>query len=231
MAKVTGANLKVDIEKLKTYIKDYKVEKGLTNKEFTELLNDNGCDVKISTVERWQGNNAPETISETYLKPVLELINKDLNDVILEDTTCSDDFAMIKYYETTKASAGKGVQCFEECEPTIIPLAKQELRRVFNIWSCKDIHMIKVEGDSMTPTIPEDAMAIFSEYKGELVKEGVVYVVRDDEEILIKRLIMKPQIMLLSDNPKYPPRLIDNVDNFSIIGRVLGFHQICKLKR
>ncbi|MBZ7993766.1 S24 family peptidase [Campylobacter sp. RM9333] len=231
MAKVTGANLKVDIEKLKIYIKDYKVEKGLTNKEFTELLNDNGCDVKISTVERWQGNNAPETISETYLKPVLELINKDLNDIVLEDTSYNDDFAMIKYYETTKASAGTGVQCFEECEPTIVPFAKQELRKALNIWSCKDIHMIKVEGDSMTPTIPEDAMAIFSEYKGEQVKEGVVYVVRDDEEILIKRLIMKPQIMLLSDNPKYPPRLIDNVDNFSIIGRVLGFHQICKLKR
>lgn len=231
MAKVFGDNLKVDIDKFKKYIKDYKIKQKLTNRDLIILLNKNGCKIRQSTIERWQGNNAPETISETYLKPVLELLGKSFNDVVLDDNSCDDNFAKIKYYETTKASAGTGVQCFEECEPTIIPLAKQELRRVFNIWSCKDIHMIKVEGDSMTPTIPEESLAIFTEYKREQVKEGVVYVVRDDEEILIKRLIMKPQIMLLSDNPKYPPRPIDNVDNFSIIGRVLGFHQICKLKR
>lgn len=90
----------------------------------------------------------------------------------------------------------------------------------------KDLATIYVDGDSMSPGIRDGAVVIFDKSKT-TVRHGEVYVVRMDDELLVKRLHKTPEgLCLISDNsadPRYAPRNIpaSHMDSFQVLGQVV----------
>jgi len=72
-----------------------------------------------------------------------------------------------------------------------------------------DLIAVEVHGDSMEPTLQEGDKVIAKIYCGDgldIPNRKIVIVANQDEELLVKRLMKKDGLILLtSDNPNYPP--------------------------
>lgn len=93
-----------------------------------------------------------------------------------------------------------------------------------NISSPKNLRVITGYGDSMEGTY-NDGDVLFVDTGFEDIKLDAVYVFRIEKEIFIKRVQRRPDgsIAILSDNKKYEPYVIQNVDKIDlhVIGRVV----------
>jgi len=79
---------------------------------------------------------------------------------------------------------------------------------------------LDVEGDSMAPVILQGDRIIVS--PNTPVENGQIAVVANNEGKTVKRIHFKEnQILLTSDNPKYPPIIWTKKDRSKIIGRVI----------
>ena len=83
----------------------------------------------------------------------------------------------------------------------------------------KNLAALTVEGDSMYPTLSRGDMVVCDScgWSG----EGV-YALRIGGEGFVKRITKEPgKVVVLSDNPKYPPREVsEDSQDFELIGRV-----------
>ncbi|SHN66712.1 XRE family transcriptional regulator [Desulfovibrio litoralis] len=90
--------------------------------------------------------------------------------------------------------------------------------------SVETMRLFHVAGDSMSPTLNDGDMVLIN-LKQKDVTTGHVYLIRIDDELMIKRLETKPgKIILKSDNPDYEPIEINKDDesvNFEIHGRMV----------
>lgn len=83
------------------------------------------------------------------------------------------------------------------------------------------LSIISVAGDSMEPAL-RDGDEILVDRDAVAVRSGSIYVLRLDDMLMVKRLILtEGQVVIRSDNPAYPD--IEDYDQagLSIIGRVL----------
>lgn len=68
---------------------------------------------------------------------------------------------------------------------------------------------IRVQGESMTPTIcPDDVLLCSYVERGQKLQNGSVYVVCNNEGVVVKRVVDRStqgRIICSSDNPEYPP--------------------------
>ena len=119
-----------------------------------------------------------------------------------------------------KYSAGEGSDLPEEEEIEALIRVPAYLSRYGD-----RIKAIKVEGDSMYPTLSRGDIVVCD--AGGFSGEGI-YAVQDSGAGLVKRITKAGgKFVLISDNLKYPPREVSTEDdNFSIIGRA---H--CAIKR
>lgn len=91
--------------------------------------------------------------------------------------------------------------------------------------------MVRVKGDSMAPAIPDGAFILVNVPEKVNPRPGI-YAMTLNGEALVKRLTItstggdgRPtSILLVSDNPAYPPRAIagDQLADFRVVGRVRG---------
>jgi len=85
--------------------------------------------------------------------------------------------------------------------------------------------VIEATGDSMGATIAHGDRVLVDRAKNHVAGEGV-YVVRIGQGLLVKRLQLRADgsLVLISDNPTYPPETITPEDavEFKIIGRVMS---------
>jgi phage repressor protein C with HTH and peptisase S24 domain len=84
--------------------------------------------------------------------------------------------------------------------------------------------MIRVEGDSMAPTLNagDDILVDHSDL-GDGLRDGI-YVLRVDDALLVKRLAIHPfggRVTVQSDNPNYPHWPDRRLDELTCIGRVI----------
>ena len=82
---------------------------------------------------------------------------------------------------------------------------------------------VRVTGDSMEPGYRIGDLALVR-YQDD-VEDGQIAVVCLDDEVTLKRVHhMRDGIMLVSDNPKYAPKIImaDDVPNIHLTGRAIG---------
>ena len=86
------------------------------------------------------------------------------------------------------------------------------------------LSMIRVEGDSMAPTLGDgDDILIDRRDAGEPLRDGI-YVLRIDESLLVKRLAVHPMgrlVTVQSDNPAYPDWPDCPIGDVTCIGRVI----------
>lgn len=81
--------------------------------------------------------------------------------------------------------------------------------------------MFDVLGSSMEPTIP-DGSTVLVNLRDTSVRSGLIYAVRVNDELLVKRLIQEPgRLVCHSDNPVYGDSIVDGENpNFEIFGRI-----------
>ncbi len=148
---------------------------------------------------------------------------------VLEDDTPAaalrvhreEETASIPVYDI-KASAGNGMVIHEENIIYHLTFQMNFLHRVSNA-PLEKLSVITVDGDSMEPTLsPEDTVLI--DRTQTTPKKDGIYVLRYDDSLLVKRLRYDPQrriVTIISDNDRYPPLDITDLDCLHVIGRVL----------
>ena len=131
----------------------------------------------------------------------------------------SQENISIPFFENVYASAGSGL-INDENSPKTLEFSKSFIRDYLGTTEFSSLNIIKSKGDSMQPTIPENALLFV---RLGHVKEGHICVVRLEDELYVKRLQKRPVIKLISDNPCYDPIILHEDENFELIGTVLGY--------
>ena len=122
-----------------------------------------------------------------------------------------------------RASAGPGaIPAGEEATP-YFAFDRRWLKALTGA-SADHLSMIRVEGDSMAPTLNDgDDILIDRRDAGEPLRDGI-YVMRIDESLLVKRLAVHPMgrlVTVQSDNPAYPDWPDCAINDVICIGRVI----------
>lgn len=133
------------------------------------------------------------------------------------------EYASVPLYDV-KASAGGGKYVAEEKTADVLVFRREWIANELRV-SEKDLFVIFVEGDSMTPTLNPGDILLVVEYHGEPITDGV-YVIRLEDTLLVKRLQRLPRqsLQVSSDNPVYSVfnvSLERSSTDFAIIGRVV----------
>lgn len=123
-----------------------------------------------------------------------------------------------------EASMGSGLAVQGEDVVEEIAVSKEWLRRYVNATAPTNLALLDARGDSMEGTFSDGDLLLVDRGISE-VKVDAVYVLALDDELFIKRLQRRPDgtMLMLSDNPKYPPYELKNGDlsTFQVLGRVL----------
>ena len=122
-----------------------------------------------------------------------------------------------------RAAAGAGSINSDERERPYFAFDERWLKRMTTA-STDDLVIIRVEGDSMAPTLGDgDDILIDRGDCGERLRDGI-YVMRVDEALIVKRLAINPvsrRVTVQSDNPAYPDWPDLAIDSINSIGRVI----------
>lgn len=134
-----------------------------------------------------------------------------------ENAAASDSEFVDIPRKRVKLSAGRGKQAYIEDAEGVLKFRVDFLRSVGAKPNFASV--VKVEGTSMEPTIPDGAVVLVSESS----KEGrnkKIFALRIGDELLVKRLRRDGERWIAqSDNAEFPDIAIDG--NCEIIGRVL----------
>ena len=143
--------------------------------------------------------------------------------MLVEET---DKYFHVKYFSNVRASAGGGAEGFgEDFEEIVIDnklmktiFKNQDLEELKN----KEIDAIRVDGDSMEPTLKNGSIVFVDRSKREITKEGI-FIVSTPGGLFIKRLNRKVDgsIELISDNRMYSPEVLAPSE-VNIVGKVVG---------
>lgn len=120
------------------------------------------------------------------------------------------------------AGAGNGAYVEQELLLEEVGFSRQWLRQ-YCYTTPQGLHLIRVSGESMEPTLRSGEM-ILVDTKSTEPREGI-HVLRLDDALLVKRLHILPgrRLKVVSDNPIYEPFEVDLAqENVAIIGRVLA---------
>lgn len=121
------------------------------------------------------------------------------------------------------ASAGSGAFADEERPVAQIGFDPAWLRRITR-GRPADLSIIKVEGDSMTPTLADgDDILVNRADAFRSLRDGI-YVLRRDDTLMVKRIALSPaagRITIRSDNEAYPSWDGIELAGVDIIGRVI----------
>jgi len=129
----------------------------------------------------------------------------------------------LPFYEV-KASAGEGLLVEAEEQTHLISFKPEWLNKEIGV-NPNDVFLMLVDGDSMYPTLKNGAMIMVNRHFNGL-SDGV-YVLRHDNNLLVKRLQLLPAgiIKVKSDNHMYEPWEINKEDingnEIELIGRVV----------
>jgi len=132
-----------------------------------------------------------------------------------------DEFALIPGYRV-QVSAGHGALTQGEQEPCRYLAFRRKWLR-WRGFEEKELAIVWSKGDSMEPTISNNDTLVVHLGRTRPV-DGHIYVVRNDDQLWVKRLQVRPDAwVLISDNAIYPPMTIpkDEQHTFEVIGQVV----------
>jgi peptidase S24-like protein len=120
------------------------------------------------------------------------------------------------------ASAGPGALGADEISHGRMAFDAQWLRRL-GIDDRSRLSLIRVEGDSMSPTLSDaDEILVDGGDAGDRLRDGI-YVLRIDDALVVKRVALRPgrRVSVRSDNEVYPAWPDCDFAAIDIIGRVV----------
>lgn len=87
-----------------------------------------------------------------------------------------------------------------------------------------NLYYLKTKGDSMEPTIPNGAWVMIREQPDVENGEIAAVLVNGDTEVTLKRVRKQgDSVVLMPDNPKYSPIIINEKNPATIIGKAIRF--------
>lgn len=132
------------------------------------------------------------------------------------------DFILVSKYDVG-ASAGAGALPDTERMKGSLAFRAEWLRRIAS-GGCDALSVIKVAGDSMTPTLSDgDEIMVDTADGASRLRDGI-YVLRADEALIVKRVSVSPAgggFTISSDNQAYPPWTGIDLGSIAVIGRVV----------
>lgn len=129
------------------------------------------------------------------------------------------DCINLDFYPNVFGSCGVGSIVFDESKEKI-SVAKD---MITNYSQSNKYSVISARGSSMTPVINDSDKLIIQQWNGEQIIDDSVYLFNYNGELFIKRLVKNiDQIICISENPRFEDRIIKDLKNFSIIGKVVG---------
>lgn len=147
-------------------------------------------------------------------KPIAQPVTEDIDKYI------GKDFVLIPMV-SGKISAGKGLAPIEEAEV--------EMKLAFRLdWIKRKgdytkMSLIRVEGDSMEPTLYSGDIVLVDGNRNFVDLHGGIYAIYIKDSIMIKRiqyLFAEEKLEIISDNQKYKP-IIVSPDDIHVIGKVI----------
>lgn len=165
-----------------------------------------------STLQQWEaGSTEPpisaiEKLARLYkASPQYLIFGTDGDTLPPEPTSTSDDeYHYVPYFRGVIASAGGGK--FSDGvigTDDFLAFRKEWINRTS--LTVSQLVAINTDGDSMFPTIPENATVLIDKSKN-TAKDGRIYVVRIGNQLYIKRIQWLPTgLRLISDNTIYDP--------------------------
>lgn len=193
--------------------------------------------ISRSTLQQWESGNTEasletlDKLSKLYgVSPEYLIFGDKGNEV---STTSQvdyvvdrpdDDYEYVPAYDV-EVSAGAGSVCLGESEATKhLAFRKHWLTaRGLNV---KSLAAMFTKGDSMTPTIPENAVVVINREQRTPL-DGKVYVIRIDDRHYVKRIqwLIGGGLRLISDNKFYDALDITKADmqanNIEVCGQVI----------
>ena len=134
------------------------------------------------------------------------------------------DPEMFDYIPMAEAqlSAGGGAFVISEEIEGYYAFRKSWLRRVAS--SSKNLVLMRVIGDSMSPTIQQDD-TVMIDIGNRTIKEGMIYAIRFDSTIMVKRLAYRPggRVLIISDNRQEYESYEAELKDLHIIGQIIFF--------
>jgi len=143
--------------------------------------------------------------------------------MLVEET---EKFFQVKYFSNVRASAGGGyLDNTENYENVRIDnvLMKAIFKDIdYDDLKDKDIDAIKVDGESMEPTLKNGSIVFVDRTQQDITKDGI-FIVSTPGGLFIKRLNRKVDgsIELISDNRLYSPEVLAPSE-VTIVGKVIG---------
>ena len=140
-----------------------------------------------------------------------------------EKNTLPSDQIQVPFYEVS-AAAGSGALVLSEEVRSLVSFDTSFLRNELHV-DPKQIFLMLVSGDSMTPTLNNNAVIMINQEIDSFNDD--VYVIRIDGSLLVKRLQILPNgvIKVKSDNKDYDTYEINKKDfessDYELIGRVI----------
>ena len=206
--------------------------KGLTHLEVANRLG-----VSRQAVQKWAtGVQAPtydnlQRLAEVLACSVSDLVaNKGLDPVpggtLITNAKMSEDQSDAVYVPLLDvyASAGHGTDSTAQDLIKGISLSGSFLRSLPGVISLRNLHIIRVIGDSMEPTIEKNGYVLIDGSQRSITADSI-YCIQAENQIFVKRVqrSLDGSITLISDNSQYQPMRIQKefLENAQIIGRVV----------
>ena len=133
----------------------------------------------------------------------------------------SDDYVLIPHLDIG-ASAGGGAEPGGESPLAVLAFQASFVRGI-SAGRPEALSVIRVEGDSMLPTLADGDQILVDSDDRERLRDGI-YVLRTDDALLVKRLSVHPatrRLTIRSDNDAYPSWDDCDPGAVSVIGRVV----------
>lgn len=132
------------------------------------------------------------------------------------------DIISIPYYPEVSAAAGSGALVYDENTVKHLQISSA----IINISTGDNVCLINATGNSMQPVI-DDKDLLLVDLSQKLITDEGIYVIRLDTTLVVKRVQkILNGVILISDNPQYPPREISannfNENDAAVIGKVIA---------
>ncbi|QUN06463.1 helix-turn-helix domain-containing protein [Shewanella yunxiaonensis] len=137
-----------------------------------------------------------------------------------QDGNFKHEYALIPVYQVS-VSAGNGSFVGEEHSDKHLAFRRRWL--TMRGFDEQDLAVVMANGDSMEPTIPNKSTLVVHTGRKQPT-DGNIYVIRNGDQVWVKRIQVKPGAwLLLSENKLYPPIEIPMTEQnqFEIVGQVV----------
>lgn len=198
---------------------------GLSRAEVAKIVN-----IGTTTLQQWEAGNREasietlEQLANLYqVSPQYLVFGTDV-DMPIEPTS-DDAYYYVPYFKGVIASAGGGKFSDGVIGTDEFLAFRQDWINRTSL-TASQLVALNTDGDSMFPTIPENATVLIDKSKN-IAKDGRIYVVRIGEQLYVKRTQWLPTgLRLISDNKElYDPIDLTHADldssNVEVYGQVV----------